>query len=154
MMKKNQKKIPSFQRLFFHFCLVGRPGTGRDRLSKSRPVPSRGKILSLSRCPFVPGQGRNFCPFVPKSCTVPSRWKRHWRVVQLSWDLVLTLDPSKSLETLRRIKNTIHKKIGRNPCSPFFRVKGKFGSRSYIFVKDFFFKRLSIGKKLVRNFEY
>jgi hypothetical protein len=29
----------------------------------------------LSRCPFVPGQGRNFCPFVPKSCTVLSRWK-------------------------------------------------------------------------------
>ena len=41
MMKKNQKKIPFFQRLFFHFCPAGRLGTGRDRLSKSR----------LSLCP-------------------------------------------------------------------------------------------------------
>ena len=56
---------------------MGRPGTGRDSLSKSRPVPSRGKILSLSRCPFVPGQGHFLCPGVPKSCTVPSRWKRY-----------------------------------------------------------------------------
>ena len=31
--------------------------------------------FGLSRCPFVPGQFRNFCPFVPKSCTVPFRWK-------------------------------------------------------------------------------
>ena len=36
-------------------CPVSRPGTGRDSLTKSRPVPSRCKILSLSRCPFVPG---------------------------------------------------------------------------------------------------
>ena len=56
-----------------------------DRLSKSgtipgpvldfdrlyRPVSSLGKILSLSCCPFVPGQWRNFCPIVPKSCPVP-----------------------------------------------------------------------------------
>ena len=45
------------------------------RNGTSRPVPSLGKIFSLSRCPFVPGQGRNVCPVVPKSCTVPSRWK-------------------------------------------------------------------------------
>ena len=39
------------------------------------PVPSLGKSFSLSRCPFVPGQWRNSCPFVLKSCTVLSRWK-------------------------------------------------------------------------------
>ena len=53
------------------------PVPGWDSLSKSWPVPSRGKIFSLSRCPFVPGQGQNFCPVVPKSCSVPSRWKRY-----------------------------------------------------------------------------
>ena len=41
----------------------------------ARPVPSLGKIFSSSRCPFVPGQGGNFCPVVPKNCTVPSRWE-------------------------------------------------------------------------------
>jgi hypothetical protein len=50
-------------------------GMSWDGTGCQNPVPSHGKILSLSRCPFVPGQGRNFCPFVPKSCTVPSRWK-------------------------------------------------------------------------------
>ena len=67
---------------FWHFfanqiVLLSRDVPGRDGTAclKSRPVPSRGKILSLSRCPFVPGQWRNFCPVVPKSCTVPSRWK-------------------------------------------------------------------------------
>ncbi len=40
---------------------------GRDNLKKSRPVPSRGKILSLSRCPFVPGQNKFPCPAVPLS---------------------------------------------------------------------------------------
>ena len=35
-----------------------RPLPDFDRLS--RPVPSHGKILSLSHYPFVPGQGRNF----------------------------------------------------------------------------------------------
>ena len=65
---------------FFSFCPVAVPGyygTGRDRLSKSRPGPSpdkisksrpgpfRGKILSLSHCSFVPGQRRDFCPVVP-----------------------------------------------------------------------------------------
>jgi hypothetical protein len=63
------------------FVPLSRPGTSRDRLSKSRPVPARRKILSLSRCPFVPGQGRNFCPFVPKSCTVPSRCKRYFQLL-------------------------------------------------------------------------
>ena len=45
-------------------------------------VPSRivlshvlSRILSLSRCPFVLGQCRIFCPFVPKSCFVLSHWK-------------------------------------------------------------------------------
>ena len=34
--------------------------------------------IYYAMCSFlgiVPGQWRNFCPFVPKSCTVPSRWK-------------------------------------------------------------------------------
>ena len=59
----------------FSFVSVPRDVLGRDGTSCQNPVPSRGKILSLSRCPFVPGQGRNFCPDVPKSCAVPSRWK-------------------------------------------------------------------------------
>ena len=79
--------FPVLERPFL-LCLVLSRWTGRDRLSKSLPGPSRGKvsksrpgpfhvkILSLSRCPFVLGQGRIFCPFVPKSCAVPSRWKR------------------------------------------------------------------------------
>ena len=44
-----------------------------DRLS--RLDSSHGKILSLYRCPSVPGQWRNFCPFFLKSCTVLSCWK-------------------------------------------------------------------------------
>ena len=56
----------------------GCPGPSRPEFWLSRPVPSLGKIFSLSRCPFVPGQGRNFCPVVLKSCTVPSRWKRYF----------------------------------------------------------------------------
>ena len=44
---------------------IPRPVLDFDRLS--RPVPALGKILSLFHCPFVLGQGRNFCPFVPKS---------------------------------------------------------------------------------------
>merc|ERR1712051_665434 len=62
------------------------PGPSRPGFYLSRPVPSHGKILSLSlcpgtmkellsRCPFVPGQKSFACPAVPKSCTVPSRWK-------------------------------------------------------------------------------
>jgi hypothetical protein len=56
----------------------GRSKTGKDILKQ--PVSSHGKILSLSCCPFVPGQKRNFCPDVPKSCAVPSRWKRYLHV--------------------------------------------------------------------------
>ena len=41
------------------FCPVSRPG-----FWLSRPVPALDKIFSLSRCPFV-----------QKSCTVPSCWK-------------------------------------------------------------------------------
>ena len=94
--QKMFKKALNFQKKTFCPVVVpGLSGTGWDRLSKSRPgpfrgkvskpvpgfdwlswpVPACGKILSLSRCPFVPGQWRNFCPFVLKSCTVPSRWK-------------------------------------------------------------------------------
>ena len=50
----------------------------RDGTSCQNPVPPRGKISSLSRCPFVPGQWRNFCPVVLKSCTVPSHWKPYF----------------------------------------------------------------------------
>ena len=42
-------------------------------------VPSHDKILSLSLFHFVPGQWRNFCSFVPKSCTVRSSWKSYWK---------------------------------------------------------------------------
>ena len=59
----------------FSFVSAPRDVPGRDGTGCQNPVPSHGKILSLSRCPFVPGQGRNFCPVVPKSCAVPSRWK-------------------------------------------------------------------------------
>ena len=71
---------PSFSDLS-HFVprpvpVFGCPGPSRPGFWLSRPVPSLGKIFSLSRCPFVPGQWWNFCPVVPKSFTVPSRWKR------------------------------------------------------------------------------
>jgi hypothetical protein len=54
--------------LFFCYCPASQPRTERDRLSKSCfgpsrgnmskscPGPSCGKILSLSRCHFGPGQ--------------------------------------------------------------------------------------------------
>ena len=45
------------------------------RQGLDRVVPPHGKILSLSRCLFVPGQESNFCPFVPKSCIVQSHGK-------------------------------------------------------------------------------
>ena len=61
------------------FISVPRDVPGQDETSCQNPVLSRGKIFSLSRCPFVPGQGRSFCPFVPKSCAVPSRWKRYFK---------------------------------------------------------------------------
>ena len=56
-------------------------GTSRSGLLLDIPwdVPSRGKLLSLSSSPFVPGQWRNFCPVVPKSCTVPSHWKLYFK---------------------------------------------------------------------------
>ena len=89
----------NFSQFFHLFCPLVVPGfyeKGRERLSKSRPGLARGKIskpcpiphsvpdfdwlsqpvlshdkiLSFSCCPFVPGQQRNFCPIVPKSCTV------------------------------------------------------------------------------------
>ena len=41
----------------------------RGNMSKSRPGLSHGKILSMSRCPFVPGQWGNFCLFL--DCSVP-----------------------------------------------------------------------------------
>ena len=79
---KKKKKMDNFWLLLTFFfdnqiVFLSRDVPVRDgtACSKSRPVLFRGKILSLSRCPFVPGQWRNFCPFVPKSCTVPSRWK-------------------------------------------------------------------------------
>ena len=57
-------------------CKMITQENGEGQFWMSRPVLSLGKILSLSRCPFVPGQGQFPCPGVPKSCTVPSRWKR------------------------------------------------------------------------------
>ena len=42
----------------------------------AHPVPLQDfELVPLSRCPFVPGQWKNFCPFVPKKCTVLSCWK-------------------------------------------------------------------------------
>jgi hypothetical protein len=50
----------------------------RDKISKSCPGRFRRKILSLSHCPFVPGQWRDFCPFVPRDKKIPSRWKPYY----------------------------------------------------------------------------
>ena len=68
---------------FVPFCPASCPGFWLSRPVPSqilavltRSVPSLGKIFSMSCCPFVPGQQWNFCPVVPKSFTVPSRWKR------------------------------------------------------------------------------
>ena len=61
--------------------VFGYPGPSRSKFWLSRPVPSLGKIFSLFRCPFVPRQWRNFCPFVLESCTVPSHWKPLYRFV-------------------------------------------------------------------------
>ena len=61
MMKKNQKK--KFQCFFFHFCPAGRPGTGRDRLSKSRPVPWQDfELVPLSLCPGTRKEFLSLCP--------------------------------------------------------------------------------------------
>ena len=52
----------------------------------------------LSQCPFVPGQKSFACPAVPKSCTVPSRWKPYlkpknkwkiWGVLKKQLSLVI-----------------------------------------------------------------
>ena len=114
--RKSLEKMPFFQRFFFRFCPAGRPGTGRDRLSKSRPVPSRGKILSLSRCPFVPGQGRNFCPVVPKSCAVPSRWKPYYRAA-----INATQDRQKSHGI-----PTVFKEYGKSSWTSFSKFRYKY----------------------------
>ena len=69
---------PVLSRVPSRFLAVpARPVPDFDRLS--RHVLSHGKILSLSHCPFVPGQWRNFCPSVLKSCTVLSHWKPYIR---------------------------------------------------------------------------
>ena len=60
-------------RLKILYRFVQRPVSFFDRLSQ--PVPSLGKIFSLSHCPFVSWQWRNFSPFVQKSWIVQSRWK-------------------------------------------------------------------------------
>ena len=72
-----------------------------DRLS--RPVPALGKILSLSSCPFVPGQWRNFCPFVPKSCTVPSRWKPYYIQSEIPFNNRETNWPQSSIIASKQI---------------------------------------------------
>ena len=66
---------------------TSRDGTGQSQKIPARPVPWQDFELVplslcpgtmkelLSRCPFVPGQKSFACPAVPKSCTVPSRWK-------------------------------------------------------------------------------
>ena len=69
--KKNKKFFKKVKNCIFFFSFtpsVLRPGPGLDRtdsqnispargnMSKSRTGLSRGKILSLSRCPCVPGQ--------------------------------------------------------------------------------------------------
>ena len=63
--------------------VFGYPGPSRPKFWLSRSVLSLGKIFSLSCCPFVPGQRRSFCPFVPKSCTVPSHWKPQFQCLIL-----------------------------------------------------------------------
>ena len=72
MMKKNQKKkIPFFQRLFFHFCPARRLGTGPDRLSKSRPVPWQDfELVPLSLCPGTRKEFLSLCP-EKLHCPVP-----------------------------------------------------------------------------------
>ena len=70
------------------YCPVLHPVPDFDRLSW--PGPALGKILSLSHCPFGPGQWGNFAPFVPKSSTVPSRWKPYSLPLRFP-DLLLAL---------------------------------------------------------------
>ena len=67
--KKIRKKYPFFN----SFSFISVPG--RDSLSKSWPVPSCGKILSLSRCPGTMKELLSRCPFVPgqKSFACPEK---------------------------------------------------------------------------------
>ena len=51
----------------------------------------------LSRCPFVPGQKNFACPAVPKSCTVPSRWKPYFGQNLVFMPLVIHGDKKKLL---------------------------------------------------------
>ena len=67
------KRVPNFD------C----PGPSHSEFWLSRPILSLGKISSLSCCPFVLGQLGNFCPFVPKSCNVPSPWKPYFEVLSI-----------------------------------------------------------------------
>ena len=53
------------------FCPAGRPGTGRDRLSKSRPVPWRDfELVPLSLCPGTRKELLSLCP-EKFQCPVP-----------------------------------------------------------------------------------
>ena len=52
--EKSEKKSHFFNT--FSFISVPRDVPGRDGTGCQNPVPSCGKILSLSRCPFVPRQ--------------------------------------------------------------------------------------------------
>ena len=82
------RPFPDFDRK-----LVIVPSRVPSRILTGCPGPSHGKISSLSCCPFVPGQLGNFCPFVPKSCTVPSRWKPYiiQFVCPIFWDMASKL---------------------------------------------------------------
>ena len=73
MMKEKSEKNPIFSTPFLSH------GTSRDGTGCQNPVPFR-PLARFWPCPFVPGQGRNFCPSVPKSCTIRSRWKRYLKL--------------------------------------------------------------------------
>ena len=56
---------------FFIVCPAGRPGTGRDRLSKSRPVPWQDfELVPLSLCPGTRKEFLSLCP-EKLHCPVP-----------------------------------------------------------------------------------
>jgi hypothetical protein len=68
--EKSEKKSHFFN-TFFHFCPAGRPGTGRDRLSKSRPVPWQDfELVPLSLCPGTRKELLSLCP-EKLHCPVP-----------------------------------------------------------------------------------
>ena len=55
-------------------------GSSHGKMSKSCPVPwqnvkTKSRPVPWQDFELVPGQCRNFCPFVPRGKTVPSRWK-------------------------------------------------------------------------------